>query len=235
MRWLAALVFIAGGVALAQSALPAIGPPAAPTPPIIPAPAPPPEHRPQVSYQQGRLLVIADNSSLNQILRDIARQTGMKISGGVTDQQVYGTYGPGAPAEILATLLDGTNSNMVLRETPASAPTELILTPQLGGAAPSSLDVPSYTVPGPSASYERPDYNAQRDARQDRQDPEDRERSADPANPPQPNVIANPPPTLPPATESPTDPQSPNGVRTPQQIYEQLQKLQQAQPQPASQ
>ena len=84
-------------------------------------------HRAQIVYAQGQLQVVADNSSLNQILRDIAQQTGMKITGGVVDQRVFGKYGPGAPAEILATLLNGTGCNMLLREaqpTPRGADTD---------------------------------------------------------------------------------------------------------------
>ena len=65
-----------------------------------------------------------------------AAQTGMKITAGVADQRVFGKYGPGAPAEILANLLDGTDSNMLLRETASAAPAELILTPQQWGLTP---------------------------------------------------------------------------------------------------
>jgi hypothetical protein len=99
--------------AFAQSTLPAIGPTGPPPPATnavdVAIAPPPPEHRAIVSYQQGQLSVIADNSSLNQILGDISRQTGMKIIGGVADQPVYGTYGPGAPAQILVALLEGTH------------------------------------------------------------------------------------------------------------------------------
>ena len=66
----------------------------------------------------------------------------MKITGGVADQRVFGKVGPGAPAEILAGLLDGTGSNMLLRENAAHTPVELVLTPRGGGATP----------PGPFAS-----------------------------------------------------------------------------------
>jgi hypothetical protein len=98
-----------------------------------------------VSYTNGLLDVRADNSSLNQILRDISHETGMTIVGGVADQRIFGNYGPAAPATVLKTLLDGTGTNMLLKETATEGPAELILTPQTGGTSP----------PGPnSASYD---------------------------------------------------------------------------------
>jgi hypothetical protein len=100
----------------------------------------------QVTYTNGKLLVSASNSSLNQILRDISRETGMKITGGVTDERVFGQYGPDAPAKILAQLLDGTGSNMLLLQATATTPAELILTPRHGGPSP----------PNPSAYNEAP-------------------------------------------------------------------------------
>ncbi len=100
-------------------------------------------HKPQVSCDGGQLTVHADNSSLNGILRAIAACTGMRITGGVIDQRVYGNYGPAAPATILATLLDGTGSNMLLQETASAAPAELILTMRTGGPTPPGpRDVP---------------------------------------------------------------------------------------------
>ncbi len=68
----------------------------------------------EVSYSNGQITVAANNSSLNQILRDISSKTGMKITGGVTDERVFGQYGPAVPSSILTTLLDGTSSNMLL-------------------------------------------------------------------------------------------------------------------------
>ncbi len=95
-------------------------------------------HRAQVNCAGGQLEVHADNSSLNSILRSVAQCTGMKISGGVVDQRVFGNYGPAMPATVLATLLDGTGTNVVLRETAADQPAELILTPRITGPTPPS-------------------------------------------------------------------------------------------------
>ena len=95
-------------------------------------------HRAQVTCTGGELDVRADNSSLNSILRAVAQCTGMKITGGVPDQRVYGNYGPAMPATVIATLLDGTGTNILLRETAQDQPSKLILTPRTGGPTPPS-------------------------------------------------------------------------------------------------
>jgi hypothetical protein len=194
-----------------------------PTPPTIEPPVPltPSQQQPkraQVTLANGNLSVSADNSSLNQILRQISHDTGIKITGGVTDERVFGKYGPAAPGQILAELLDGTGSNMILVKHDGDAAQELILTPRQGGPTP----------PNPNAGAS--DDKNESDDSQQQQAPEpqpaaeavpDRNRTAPPIVPAAPN------------TSAPSDasqPDSPNGVKTPQQIYEQLQHLRQQTP-----
>jgi hypothetical protein len=95
-------------------------------------------HRAEVTYTNGMLNVRANDSSLNQILRAISRETGMKITGGVQDQRVFGNYGPAASAAVLATLLDGTGTNILLTEGNGTTAPELELTPRGGGPSPPS-------------------------------------------------------------------------------------------------
>ena len=230
---------MAGGLALAQSpALPATPPTAdaASVPAAAAAAAQPAAHRAQVVYSGGQLTIIADDSSLNQILRDVSRQTGMKITGGVADQRVFGKVGPGAPAEILAGLLDGTGSNMLLRENSGHTPVELVLTPRGGGATP----------PGPFASGAGDDTPAidESPARPAARPGPPSPQSQGPPQPSAPQAFgfgggpvavpaAGPgaaPSSAPPPSTIPGNPQSPNGVLTPQQIFQQLQQLQQQQP-----
>ena len=196
--------------------------PAPPPVPLTPSQRPP--KRAQVTFADGTLSVSADNSSLNQILRQIANDTGMKITGGVADERVFGQYGPALPAQILTQLLDGTGSNMILVQRDNAELGELILTPRAGGPTP----------PNPNA--------AAFDDRNDRR--ESREVSpaqvVQPVPAPAPDNIVPPPNPGAPTSTSPANssqPDSPNGVKTPQQIYEQLQRLrspqqQQQQPQP---
>jgi len=201
--------------------------PTTPDPPSVPlVPSQRPPNRAQITFANGTLSISADNSSLNQILRQIATDTGMKITGGVSDERVFGHYGPADPAEILAELLDGTGSNMILVQRDAPAPAELILTPRQGGPTPPN--------PNAHAFDDRPE-------RSERPEPQE----VAPAQAVQPDPVAAPngPPGTPatnqgaPAGTSPADPSqpdSPNGVKTPQQIYEQLQRLRSQQQQQQS-
>lgn len=137
--------------AVQTPSLPTSGPANAPVADVVPTPVIQAGSIADVTYANGLLTIAADNSSLNQILREIARQTGMKITGSVGDERVFGRYGPSTPARVLASLLDGTGSNMLLRETASNAPAELILTPREGGPTP-----PQPTPPDSAASVTSP-------------------------------------------------------------------------------
>jgi hypothetical protein len=107
---------------------------------VLNAPA---AHRARVAFANGLLEVRADSSSLLQTLHDISRITGMSITGGVAEQRIFGDYGPASPATVLATLLDGTGTNMLLRQDPITgAPVELVLTQRAGGAIPVNPNGP---------------------------------------------------------------------------------------------
>jgi len=253
-RRIAVLLLVGSIPAFAQSTLPALGPTAAssstpsPGPAVAPAsaPSPAPTMRPgrlaQVAYLQGQLSIAADNSSLNQILREISRQTGMTITGGVTDERVFGKYGPGPPSEILASLLDGTGSNMLLRESASNVPTELILTPREGGVTPPNPNAPGFDDdraddrdprtlqnrnPAPLSGAVRIAPQLSRGALTSHG--EDPGASRSPMFAPVPSTFPSNGQSTTPSTDAP---QSPNGVPTPQQIYQQLQQLQRSQPQP---
>lgn len=225
----------------AQSSLPPTTPttlpaasPTAP-PPSSPIVATSAVRRAEVSYVQGQLEIAADDSSLNQILREIGRLTGMTITGGVADQRVFGKYGPAAPPDILTSLLQGTGSNMLFLNGESNAPAQLILTPQQGSVTPpnpnapafdddtSEAQTPSPSVPSPGEPASRPAYapgipipgRGRGPIIQSQDSPAlSTATTADPGT--------NPPPS--------DNPPSPNGVQTPQQIYQQLLQLQTAQP-----
>ncbi len=111
---------------------------------VIPPPNPP--HHAEVLYANGQLQVRADNSSLNQILRSISHLTGLKITGGVEEQRVFGNYGPGPMSTVLATLIDGTGSNILLLGGNAKTPPELILTSRNGGPEPPGPNSEAYAM-----------------------------------------------------------------------------------------
>jgi hypothetical protein len=89
-----------------------------------------------VTYESSLLTVKAHNSSLNQILRAIMRETGLQITGGVTDERVYGVYGPASVPTLLASLLDGTDTNILYIPANADRAAQLILTSRDGSSAP---------------------------------------------------------------------------------------------------
>ena len=186
-----------------------------------------PAHRAQITFSTGLLSISAENSSLNQILREIGRLTGMKITGGVTDERVYGNYGPADTATILSALLRGTGSNMMLVLDDRESPRELMLTPRGGGPTP----------PNPNASRDRDeDLPPQREPRMPnaagfanpQQNTQPPPQNFQPARVPSAAAPVQATPPAAPVTDT-TTPKSPSGVATPQQIYDQLMRLQQQQ------
>ena len=160
--------------------------------------------RAQVTYLDGQLDVRADDSSLNQILRAISRQTGLKITGGVADQRVFGNYGPATTASVLATLLDGTGTNILLLEGSASTPPELVLTPRGGGPTPPGPSSPIFDDTPDSTPVQEP---VQQQSVQQLQQPSARPQPASgPPSMPQPmnNVNGSPNNTSPTASTYPT-------------------------------
>lgn len=101
-------------------------------------------HPAQVTYINGKIDVRANDSSLNQILRSIAQKTGLKITGGVQDERVFGNYGSAPLSSIIATLLDGTGTNVLFLDGDANNPPRLVLTPRSGGATPIGPDSSTY-------------------------------------------------------------------------------------------
>ena len=185
--------------------------------------------RARIELSGGMLAITADNSSLNQILRDVARLNGMTITGGVTDEKVYGTYGPDAPAAVLSELLDGTGTNILVKEDAQHVVHELVLTPRRGGPSPPSPNAES------AAQGEDADAPAQPGGR--RGMPGNPQFQSEVPNQPQigeqgvpvqaPRFVPQPASTDAPSLDGTTEQQSPNGVKTPQQIYEELLQRQQ--------
>jgi hypothetical protein len=239
-RCAAVLLLLAGSPLYAQSpALPATPPTQLPIAAPVPAasPAGPARHPAGVNYSDGLLQVTADNSSLNQVLRAIAAATGMSITGGVADQRVFGKYGPATPAQVLASLLDGAGVNMIVRVTPSEIPVELVLTQQLGGPSPPSPSVTAYEDAAPPAQPVRPPFQPQPTQLQPNPQSvpiKDIRAPRAPQSDPPSGFVSAPtvdPQTAPGTTPGPQtqtnsggNPQSPNGAKTPQQIYQELQQ-----------
>lgn len=86
-----------------------------PQPPVPLSPEQMPASPPQVAFNSGILTVIADNSTLGDILRAVHRQTGAAVDvPGNATERVVGRFGPGPVRDVLALLLNGTHFNYVL-------------------------------------------------------------------------------------------------------------------------
>jgi hypothetical protein len=159
-----------------------------------------PAQEARIVFTNNSLAIHAENSSLTAILHQFSTTSGMRITGLGNDERVFGSFGPGAPRDVLADLLNGTAYNLVLLgDLSNGAPRELILSPAThGGDAPAAAAAPT-----PTADDSAP------------------EPEADIPQPP-------PPPDVSPA---PVTPPGQPGVRTPQQLFEQLQQMRQQQQQ----
>ena len=239
-----ALASLLLGVAYSQAqSLPASLPTQAPAPATVkatPATAIPtalaagqPAYQARVEYEAGELYITAANSSLNQILREVAHLNGMKITGGVKEERVFGTYGPGSPDAVLNQLLDGSGSNVLLHEDKRHAIKELVLTPRQGGPTPPSPGSAAARTEDPVSNPVPPDFirtGAEEGRRGgspnrpvlDSSRPVPTENPSTATTPSQPELFVPNPPADSSAPPSP-------GAQTPQQVFEQLMKLQQQQ------
>ena len=100
-----------------------------PAPVVAPQPAPPPPPQllvplslqqlpstpPQVSYDQGKLTIVAQNSTLGDILRAVRDKTGatLDVPTNATERVVV-RMGPGSARDVLAQLLNGSSFNYVI-------------------------------------------------------------------------------------------------------------------------
>ena len=184
--------------------------PAGPTGPVqqIPldsiAPVPP-----QVSYQNAQLTIVAQNSTLGDILRAVRKQTGAEIEIPAAPERVVTHLGPGPARDVVAELLNGSRFNYVLlgsaadnavltrvvlvakagpdNATPNNPNTAITADPSQPGAV-SGIAQGMVQQPGnPGAPEPVPDANASEDNTDDAADQAAAE-AEQPANPDQPAV-----------------------------------------------
>jgi hypothetical protein len=121
--------------------------PAVPAPAPVPVqpPAPPPPDWPindkpaaaNVVWDSQGLRIVAENSSLAQILDDVSVDTGAKVEGMGADQRIFGTYGPGPARVVLSELLDGAGYNvLMIGDQGQGTPRQIVLSTPPNGPAP---------------------------------------------------------------------------------------------------
>lgn len=217
----------------APVAAPAAAPVAAPQPTNL---LEQPPVRATVTQRSNGLMVKADNASLTDILHQVSSATGMKLEGLGGDERVFGSFGPGAPREVLDSLLNGTAYNVLMVGTlPNGAPRQLVL---------MRKGEPGAKNESPVAATVQQQQNTSDDEENGLADEPDGPQPApsilpaviprpgvpEPVPPGQPAV----PPTAPQAQPNGAQPQQqpgfvpdqPRGRTTPQQLLQQLQQQQ---------
>jgi hypothetical protein len=130
---------------------------APPVPAGPPKPVDMPAVPPQVTFVQGQLLIVAQNSTLGDILDAVHKSTGatIDIASGDTSERVVGRIGPGIARDVLTDLLNGTKFNyvMVSPSGDATALDKVLLTPKTITLASNSSSGPvGGSVPLPTSS-----------------------------------------------------------------------------------
>jgi hypothetical protein len=130
--------------------------PAVPQPP--PGPLVPltlegmPAMPPEVSYRDGQLTIVAQNSTLADILRAVRARTHASVDVPPSaTERVVSHFGPGPAREVLAELLNGSHFNYLLLGSAADPAVldRVILTPKAPSAAETASEVPVHS-PQPS-------------------------------------------------------------------------------------
>jgi len=212
----------------AERAAPVNTPPTAPEAPpqaVAPPPAKPeqmPPTVPQVSLQNGLLTIVAQNATLVDILTAVRRLTesALEAPPEAGTERVAVRLGPAAPREVLANLLNGSRFDYIILSPPQTpgGVQRIILTARQGSSEPGTTAAgAAATPPPPTSTLPRP-VNPAMAADTD----DDESEGIAPA----PTMAPPVQPAQAPAANQP-NPNQPPQVKTPQELLEELQHLQQ--------
>jgi len=175
--------------------------------PQVQSPAPEPKvpvSAPRVSFQNGQLTVLAENSSLGEVLNAVRAATGIRVEGASGgSERVTAKIGPAPVRDVLLSLLEGSRYDFAMlgAATDPQRVERLVLSPRLAPASGTYAAVPQQPPQGNSA-IAQPVSPGEED---------DNEGFAEPAKP----ALATP------AGANPANPQ----VKTPEQLLEDLKKI----------
>jgi hypothetical protein len=89
-----------------------------------------------VVWDSHGLSIVAFNSSLAQILKNVAAKTGAKLEGMGQDERIFGTYGPGPARDVLSQLLYGSGYNvLIIGDQGQGTPRRIVLSVRPAGPA----------------------------------------------------------------------------------------------------
>jgi hypothetical protein len=85
-------------------------------PPVVLPPSQMPPSPPRSSYVGGKLTVVANNSTLDDVLTDVGKVIGADVQRSVPggSERVFGQFGPASPAQVLNALLRGSRYDFVI-------------------------------------------------------------------------------------------------------------------------
>ncbi len=194
------------------------------TPPPAPQPPPPPTELtlaqkpavpPQVTYEKGQLTIVAENSTIGDVLRAVRNKTGATVDMPPNaTQRIVIRVGPGPARDVLASLLNGSDFNYVLLGAAGDpgAVQKIIVSPKPAGSdAVQASALPANAVPpqvyggGPPQTTETAD-DTENDSETDNGNQE--------AEQPEPPAGQGQPAAQP-------------GIKTPEQLLQELQQQQQ--------
>ena len=159
---------------------------------------------PQVSYQDGQLTIVAPNSTLADILRGVRKHTSADIEIPPTaNERVVTRLGPGPAREVMAELLNGSRFNYVLLGSPENA-NQLVRVVLVAKTSDTPTPAAGDKAPSPETAKaaDAPDADPADDAADDTPEPSTAE-----------------------AEQTPVAPEQP-GVKTPQQMLQEMQQRQ---------
>jgi hypothetical protein len=117
---------------------------------VQPAPPPTPEQGPssppKVTFQAGQLTIEARNSTMGDVLNAVKQKTGAAVDmPGASSERVVGRFGPGAPRDVMAQLLNGSHYDYVLLGSPADpgALKKIVLIARVAGPEPAPSQQPA--------------------------------------------------------------------------------------------
>jgi hypothetical protein len=192
-------------------------PPAHAPQPATPAPVTPehgPSSPPEVSFQGGQLTILARNSTMGDVLNAVRQKTGAAVEmPPASSDRVVGRFGPGAPRDVMAQLLNGSHYDYVLLGSPADpgALQKIVLMAKANGPEPAPSSERATQPPVVQNLPEIPEVES-----------ENPEENAGEANEP-PQEEAQP--------DQPEQQQNGPVVKTPEQLLRELQQQQQQQQQ----
>ncbi len=189
--------------------------------------------RHQVSYEDGQLTIIAENSKLGEILAAVSERLGANIElpASSSDERIWVRAGPGPARRVLAALLGGTDLDYVIQasDTDPDGILSVLLTPRTRAAG-------AITTGRPASPAEQARGASRRNPQANRGlvEAPSLENSTEPATPVEVPLAGSPPASaeqqpasaelqaVPDTSEGDADK---SGVKTPEQMIQKLQNM----------